>query len=245
MRTLTISTMVALTVAGALGALAGGAHVGACERLLEVAQEASRHSESLGEVPKLYAVAFERCDEEELSPEVAARVAWKRAEMLHLYGQDADRALEIYEQGLADVTSSAGLDSPGRIALLDGIAQLLEERVADGRSAKPATDEERVLNLRKESLEVRRTVYGDRSAEAVRGLNLLTLSYLRQQPNRAEELAKEAIEIAVSDPDLTEAAAESYSVLATVYGQMGRTDDEEDAMERAGEFFDRVYPSDG
>ena len=245
MRTLAIIMAIALACCCALNAGAEAVGAKACEKLLDAAEASGRHLERGEETIRLYSAAFEQCGKTDLSPDLAARVAAKRGDVLLAYENDPERALAVFEQGLAEITAAGGLDHPARIALLEGVAETLEGRVLRGKSAKPASDEEKSLNLRKEALELRKAVYGERSAEFIRGLNVLAFAYLDRQPTVAEELAKQAVEITISDPALTESAAESYSTLAAVYEALGQEDAEEAARERAGELFDRIYPPKG
>lgn len=213
-----------------------------CESLLAAAEEAGSRAHGSSEAANLYPAAFKACDRANLSPGLTARVAFQRGNYLHLYDKDIGAAIRVYEKALDDLSSLPEAESAHRVKLLDGLASALESRAGSGEQEAASGDRLRAINVREESLAVRRAVYGPGSPQAVRGLLLLAFTHLPNEPHLAEEYVSEALVVVKAGELAPEAAAETFSALASVYRQQGRLAEANAASERAGELFDKAFP---
>lgn len=238
----TLVTVMALLVS-TVAAAAPEQKAAVCAAMLEAAEKVSSEAHRGSEAVQLYTAAFDVCASADLSAELEARVAARRGEVLHLYRNDPGAAIEVYEAGLAALSTATGPDHPARIDLLDGLAGALESRAARSEGPDSVKDRSRSIELRKESLAVRRAAFGMESEETVRGLLLLGFCYLPEEPHLAEGHVAEAVAIAVAHPAMIEPGAEAYSALAEIYRQQGREREALAASEQAGELFARAYPS--
>lgn len=226
-----------LAAAPCVAFAAGSSAAKQCERSLDTARKTEYEGGQAEKALGLYAEAFELCDRAVLPVDLAARLAVYRGTVQYVYQNDDIAALETYAKGLEAVTAAKGIDDPARIALLEGMANVLGTAAARGSSTAPGADQARALELYEEALRVRGVAYGEHSPEVAQGLVLLAGAAMWDDPTVAESYARRAYEVASERGAVNPQAAAALSVLHDAYVRQGKATQADEAQEMVTEIY--------